>query len=32
MKYSANNLCIAIRRKQHIGISFLNRKFEMLSI
>ena len=32
MKYSANNICIAIRRKKHIGISFLNQKFEMLGI
>ena len=32
MKYSTNNIDIAIKRKLHIRISFLNQKFEMLSI
>ena len=32
MKYSTNNIDVAIRRKLHIRISFLNHTFEMLSI
>ena len=29
MKYSTSNIDTAIRRKPHIGISFLNQKFEV---